>query len=34
MFFGSGAFKNFTMLEFLFNKVAGLEACDFIKMRP
>ena len=33
MFFGTGALKNFAMLEFLFNKVAGLQACNFIKKR-
>ena len=26
MFFGTGALKNFAMLEFLANKVAGLQA--------
>ena len=31
MFLGTGALKNFAMLEFLFNKVAGLQACNFIK---
>ena len=34
MFLGTGALKNFAMLEFLFNKVAGLHACNFIKKRP
>ena len=33
MFFGIGALKDFVMLEFLFNKVAGLQACNFIKKR-
>ena len=33
MFFGTGAFKNFAMMEFLFNKVAGLQAWGFIKKR-
>ena len=33
MFFGTGALKNFAMLEFLFNKVAGLQICSFIKKR-
>ena len=33
MFFGAGAFKNFAMLDFLFNKVAGFQACNFIKKR-
>ena len=33
MFFGTGALKNFAMLEFLFNKVAGLQVCNFIKKR-
>ena len=33
MFFGTGAFKNFAMLDFLFNKVAGFQACNFIKKR-
>ena len=33
MFFGTGALKNFAMLEFLSNKVAGLQACNFIKKR-
>ena len=33
MFFGSRALKNFVMLEVLFNKVAGLQACNFIKKR-
>ena len=31
IFFGAGALKKFAMLEFLFNKVAGLQACNFIK---
>ena len=33
MFFGTGALKNFAMLEFLSNEVAGLQACNFIKKR-
>ena len=33
MFFGTGALKNFAMLEFLFNKVAGLQACNLEKFR-
>ena len=33
MFFGTGALKNFAVLEFLFNKVAGLQVCNFIKKR-
>ena len=33
MFFGTGALKNFAMLEFLFNKVACLQICNFIKKR-
>ena len=33
MFFRTGALKNLAMLEFLFNKVAGLQACNFIKKR-
>ena len=31
IFFGAGALKKFAMLEFLFNKVAGLQACNIIK---
>ena len=34
MFLGTGALKNFAMLEFLFNKVAGLQAWNIIKKRP
>ena len=33
LFFGKGALKNFEMLEFLVNKVAGFQACNFIKKR-
>ena len=33
IFFGIGAVKNFAMLEFLLNKVAGLQTCNFIKKR-
>ena len=33
MFFGKGALKNFAMLEFHFNKVAGLQSCTFIQKR-
>ena len=33
MFFGTGAPKNFAMLEFLYNEVAGLQVCNFIKKR-
>ena len=33
MFFGTGALENFAMLEFLLNKVAGLQVCNFIKKR-
>ena len=33
MFFGTGALKNFALLEFLSNKVAGLQACNFIQKR-
>ena len=33
MFFGIGALQNFALLEFLFNNVTGLQACNFIKKR-
>ena len=33
LFFGTGALKNFAMLEFLFDKVADPQACNFIKKR-
>ena len=33
MFFRTGALKNVTKLEFLFKKVAGLQACNFIEKR-
>ena len=33
MFFRTGALKNFAMLEFLFNKVAGLQTCNFINKK-
>ena len=33
MFFGTGALKNFATLDFLFNKVAGFQACNFTKKR-
>ena len=33
MLFGTSALKNFAMLEFLFNKVASFQACNFIKQR-
>ena len=33
MFFGTGALKSLAMLKLLFNKVAGLQACNFIKER-
>ena len=33
MFFGTGALKHFTMMEFLSNKVAGPQASNFMKKR-
>ena len=33
MFFRTGALKNSAMLEFLFNKVAGLQTCNFINKK-
>ena len=33
MFFGTGALKNCVMLEFLFKKMPGLQACNFIEKR-
>ena len=33
MFFRTGALKNLEVLEFLSNKFAGLQACNFIKKR-
>ena len=32
-FFGTSALKNIAMLEFIFNKVAGFQARNFIKKR-
>ena len=34
MFFKIGALKNLEISGPLFNKVAGLNDCNFIKMRP
>ena len=33
MFFETGALKHFSMLKFCFNKIAGFQACNFIKKR-
>ena len=33
IFFWTGALKSFAMLKFLSNKIAGLQACNFIKKR-